>query len=385
MLTYSNVYDIISTRGKYSLQIKNNMKEGIEMNNILTPKKIKEQLDNYIIGQNQAKIALSIEIFKHYLKIRNKYELLDNNKTISKSNILMTGLTGCGKTLLAETLAKILDVPFAIADATTLTQAGYVGDDVENILLKLVQSADYDIERAEKGIIYIDEIDKIARKGENVSITRDVSGEGVQQALLKILEGTISRIPPQGGRKRPQEDCIELDTKNILFIAGGSFENVEDIVKQRLNTKNNIGFSVNIQNNKKDMTLKELRNNISMSDLKKFGMMPELLGRFNILTNLEPLELNDLVNILKLKTGYIEEFKTIFKLQNKNLVFQKSSYEEIAKIALKENLGARGLKYIIEKIMSNIMFNAPSEDVKEYIVNKEIITKNYYEEQKISA
>lgn len=357
---------------------------------ILTPMEIKAQLDLTIIGQEHAKRAVSIEIYKHYLRIKNECKLHREGKVIRKSNILMTGLTGCGKTEIARTLAKILDVPFAIADCTTLTSAGYVGEDVENILLKLIISADYDIQKAERGIIYIDELDKSSRKSENPSITRDVSGEGVQQALLKILEGTIASVPPQGGRKHPSSETIKIDTTNILFIGSGSFEGIEDIVKERLNTKSgnkSIGFNsqqTNVKSKIKNMTQKELRNNITIQDIKKFGMIPELLGRFSVLTNLEPLELEDLVSILKIQTGYIEEYKTLFELQGKSLEFTDEALEEIARISLEQKTGARGLSFIIEKVLMDIMYEAPSNKKKKYIITEKEVKLIYNDKIKIS-
>ncbi|QDY27036.1 ATP-dependent Clp protease ATP-binding subunit ClpX [Clostridium botulinum] len=356
---------------------------------IKPPQEIKKELDKKAIGQDHAKKILSIEIFKHYLKIQNQENLKEMNKEIKKNNILMTGSTGTGKTYLAQTIAEILDVPFAIVDATTLTQAGYVGEDVENILLKLMQNADYDIARAEKGIVYIDEIDKIARKSENPSITRDVSGEGVQQALLKILEGTVAAVPPQGGRKHPNQECLKINTKDILFIAGGSFEGIEDIVNKRIGSKNdkNIGFTPIMNDIKsKKFTSDEIRNNITFQDLKKFGLMPELLGRFTAITNLQSLKLDDLVKILKLKDGVIKEYETIFQLQNKKLKFKKETLEKIAEIALINKTGARGLRNIVERIMEDFMFNAPSENKLRYIVdlnNIKAIYKNYFKNEKL--
>jgi ATP-dependent Clp protease ATP-binding subunit ClpX len=340
--------------------------------NLLTPVEIKSKLDETVIGQDDSKIKIATEVFRHYLRLQNEKKLKKSGKKISKNNILLTGLTGTGKTFLMQEIAKILDVPIHIQDSTTLTSAGYVGDDIETCLKGLIQNADYDIEKAERGIVVLDEFDKLSRKGENPSITRDVSGESVQQGILKMLEGNIIRVPA-GQRKHPREDCMEIDTTNILFVGCGSFEGIEEIVKGRMKKKNNkssMGFGANIQSKSEEISLKEIRNSITRDDLKKYGMLPEVLGRFSILSNLHPLEKSDLVNILKNQNGLFEEYKTVFSLMGKKLIIKDEVYEFIAETALSENIGARGLRSIVEDLMYKLMFEMPSETKKTYTIDK---------------
>ena len=362
--------EIIEDEEKEKQVDKNGLKD------FLTPKQIKQMLDTYVIEQDQAKKVLAVAVYNHYKRLSSTMEKKNDDVEIQKSNILIIGPTGCGKTLLAQTLARFLDVPFAITDATALTEAGYVGEDVENIVLSLVQNADYDVEKAQKGIIYIDEIDKISQRGDNPSITRDVSGEGVQQALLKIIEGTVASIPPKGGRKHPQQDYVKVDTSNILFICGGTFTGLEKVIERRI-TRKTMGFGAKIAG-KKEKNIGELLEQLKPEDLIKFGLIPEFLGRLPIITSIGELNEQSLVKILtEPKNALVKQYQELLNIEDVELQFTDEALEAMAKEAVQRKSGARGLRAIMEETMLDIMYEIPSkEDVRECVVGEEVVLKN---------